>query len=63
MRVFLNGRHMHTARGVLRKRFPGLDGLQSTLLSQTSNFDTVCNEGKIDVIYNFCSINASIIKA
>ena len=51
---FLNDRHMHAVQKLLRKQFPGLDGLQSTLLCQNGDFETVCNEGKLDVI---CSID------
>lgn len=49
---FLNDRHMHAVQKLLRKQFPGLDGLQSTLLCQNGDFETVCNEGKLDVICN-----------
>ena len=42
----LNDRHMYAVQKLLRKQFPGLDGLQSPLLSQTGNFETVCSEGK-----------------
>ena len=43
---FLNDRHMHAVQKLLQRQFPGLDGLQSTLLSQTGDFETVCSEGK-----------------
>ena len=49
---FLNDRHMYAVQKLLRKQFPGPDGLQSTLLCQNGDFETVCNEGKLDVICN-----------
>ena len=51
---FLNDRHMHAVQKLLQKQFPGVDGLRSTLLSQIGDFETVCNEGKLEVI---CSID------
>lgn len=46
----LHDRHIHAAQKLLRKQFGYLDGLQSTLLSQTGGFETVCTEGKREVM-------------
>ena len=37
--------HIHLAQELLRKQFPLIDGLQSTLLSQNDGFVPIHNEG------------------
>ena len=42
----LNDRHMHAAHQLLRKQFPLLNGLQSTLLIQSNGFSPVASNGR-----------------
>ena len=41
----LTDEHIHLAQQLLKKQFPHLDGLQSTLLSETDGFEALQHEG------------------
>lgn len=43
---FLSDRHMYATHKLLKKQFPDLNGLQSTLLNQTAGFTPVSANGK-----------------
>jgi len=41
----LTDEHIHLTHQLLKKQFPHLDGLQSTLLSETDAFEALQHEG------------------
>ena len=46
----LSDKHMHTAHKLLRKQFPLMNGLQSTLLCQTRGFAPVSSNGRFEYL-------------
>ena len=46
----LSDKHMHAAHKLLRKQFPFMNGLQSTLLSETRGFAPISSNGRFGCI-------------
>ena len=58
----LNDKHMHAVHKLLRKQFPHINGLQSTLLSQKCGFSSVSSDGKYQcVVIDYKILNYSCL--